>query len=131
MTWCSLTQRRNVYRSHRATGEKQRLFGEIRYGARSWDAARRVIAKAEHNGGGGNPRFVVTNLKDDPQHLYDRIYCARGDMENRIKEQQLDLLVDRTSCHKWWAHQFRLLLLSSAYPHPELFLLAAARLKPD
>lgn len=166
---------------YRATGEKQRLFGEVRYGARAWDAARRVIVKAEHGARGGNPRFVVTNLEDDPRHLYERVYCARGDMENRIKEQQLDLFADRTSCRKWWANQFRLLLsslayalletirrtalrgtalaraqcgtlrlkllrigavvlrntrrvrllLSSAYPDPELFLLAAARLKPD
>ncbi|MDE0056155.1 MAG: IS1380 family transposase [Gammaproteobacteria bacterium] len=168
-------------RRHRETGDKQRLFGEIRYGARSWDAARRVIVKAEHGARGGNPRFVVTSLGGDPQRIYDRVYCARGDMENRIKEQQLDLFADRTSCHKWWANQFRLLLsslaytlletirrtalrgtalaraqcgtlrlkllrigavvlrntrrvrllLSSSYPHPELFLLAAARLKPD
>ena len=168
-------------RRHRETGDKQRLFGEIRHGARSWDAARRVIVKAEHGARGGNPRFVVTSLGGDPQRIYDRVYCARGDMENRIKEQQLDLFADRTSCHKWWANQFRLLLsslaytlletirrtalrgtalaraqcgtlrlkllrigavvlrntrrvrllLSSSYPHPELFLLAAARLKPD
>ena len=63
----------------------------------------------------GYPRFIVTSLDGDPQMLYDEIYCARGDMENRIKEQQLDLYADRTSCHKWWANQFRLLLSSLAY----------------
>ena len=64
---------------------------------------------------GANPRYVVTNLKGDGQDLYERLYCARGDMENRIKEQQLDLFADRTSCHKWWPNQFRLLLSSLAY----------------
>jgi len=58
---------------------------------------------------------MVTNLDGDPQRLYDKLYCARGDMENRIKEQQLDLFADRTSCHHWWANQFRLLLASLAY----------------
>ena len=100
---------------YRATGEKHRLFGEARYGARAWDAARRVIVKAEHGPWGGNPRFVVTSLEHDPQRIYDRVYCARSDMENRIKEQQLDLFADRTSCRKWWANQFRLLLSSLAY----------------
>ena len=58
---------------------------------------------------------MVTNLEGDPRQLYDRLYCARGDMENRIKEQQMDLFADRTSCHRWWANQFRLLLSSLAY----------------
>jgi hypothetical protein len=63
----------------------------------------------------GNPRFLVTNLADATQKLYDEVYCARGEMENRIKEQQLGLFADRTSCHGWWANQFRLLLSSFAY----------------
>jgi len=100
---------------YEATGQKQRLFGEIRYAALTWDHARRVIVKAEHTGQGSNPRYVVTNLTDDPQRLYDQVYCARGEMENRIKEQQLDLFADRTSCSKWWPNQFRLLLSSLAY----------------
>ena len=98
-----------------ARGEKQRLFGEIQYGARTWDRERRVIVKVEHTARGPNPRFVVTNLNGGVQRLYDRLYCARGEMENRIKEQQLDLFADRTSCHGWWANQFRLLLSSLAY----------------
>jgi hypothetical protein len=98
-----------------ATGEKQRLFAEAQYGARTWDRKRRVIMKAEHSAMGSNPRYVVTNLDGDPQELYDDLYCARGDMENRIKEQQLDLFSDRTSCHHWWPNQFRLLLSSLAY----------------
>lgn len=97
------------------SGEKQRLFCSISYAASTWDKKRRVIVKAEHSRRGGNPRYVVTNLKGDDQELYDKLYCARGDMENRIKEQQLGLFADRTSCHKWWPNQFRLLLSSIAY----------------
>lgn len=97
------------------SGLKQRWFGEIHYAARTWDHPRRVIVKAEHTDKGANPRYVVTNLQGDPQLLYEQRYCARGDMENRIKEQQLDLFSDRTSCHRWWPNQFRLLLSSFAY----------------
>jgi hypothetical protein len=98
-----------------ASGEKQRLFGECRYAAGTWSAERRVIARIEHGAKGANPRYVVTNLDGDGQGLYEKLYCARGDMENRIKEQQLDLFADRTSCHNWWPNQFRLLLSSLAY----------------
>ncbi len=98
-----------------ATGEKQRLFGETMYAAKTWDRKRRVIMKAEYGPQGSNPRYVVTNLPGDPQTLYDRDYCARGEMENRIKEQQLDMFSDRTSCHNWWPNQIRLLLSSLAY----------------
>jgi hypothetical protein len=100
---------------YEASREKQRGFGEVRYAAESWDRPRRVIVKAEHTDRGSNPRFVVTNLEREPQPLYDESYCARGEMENRIKEQQLGLFSDRTSCHDWWANQFRLLLSSCAY----------------
>ena len=81
------------------TGQKQRLFGEMRYGAATWEVERRVIVKAEHSSRGKNPRFVVTNISGEAGDLYDTLYCARGDMENRIKEQQLCLFSDRTSCH--------------------------------
>ena len=74
-----------------------------------------MIVKAEHTAKGANPRFVVTNVPGDPQELYEDVYCQRGDMENRIKEQQLDLFADRTSCHRFLANQFRLLLSSAAY----------------
>jgi hypothetical protein len=99
----------------KASDEKQRRFGWVEYGARSWDRSRRVIAKAEHSEKGSNPRFVVTSLEGDPQELYDKIYCARGDMENRIKEQQLGLFADRTSCHTWWPNQLRLMLSTLGY----------------
>ena len=100
---------------YRCTGEKQRIFGQFDYAAGTWDRPRRVIAKAEHSEHVANPRFVVTTLPDKPQELYDDVYCQRGDMENRIKEQQLGLFADRTSCHDFLANQFRLLLSSDAY----------------
>jgi hypothetical protein len=84
-------------------------------GAETWDKARRMLVKAEHTDKGGNPRFVVTNLEGEAQKLYDELYCARGEMENRIQEQPLGLFADWTSCHGWWANQFRLLLSSCAY----------------
>lgn len=98
-----------------ATGKKIRWFTDLHYGARSWDQSRRVIAKVEYSQHGVNPRYVVTNLKGNAKHLYDKLYCARGDMENRIKENQLDMFGDRTSCKHWWPNQFRLLLSSLAY----------------
>jgi hypothetical protein len=98
-----------------ATQTPQRHFGEFAYAAGSWSRQRRVIVKAEHNAQGANPRFVVTTLGNPPQELYERGYCARGEMENRIKECQLGLFADRTSCHLWWPNQFRLLLASLAY----------------
>lgn len=97
------------------TGQKQRLFTGFHYAAGSWDKERRVIHKAEHNSHGDNPRFIVTSLSDEAQSLYDHIYCARGEMENRIKEQQLGLFAGRTSCHDFNANQFRILLSSFAY----------------
>ena len=100
---------------HQRTKQKVRLFSDLDYAAGSWDVPRRVIAKAEHTGQGSNPRFVVTNLEGGAQVLYVEVYCARGEMENRIKEQQLGLFADRTSCRRWWANQFRLLLSSCAY----------------
>jgi Transposase DDE domain group 1 len=95
--------------------EPQRIFASFSYAASTWDRSRRVIVKAEHNAQGPNPRFIVTNVPADPQELYEDFYCQRGNMENRIKEQQLDLFADRTSCHRFLANQFRLLLSSAAY----------------
>jgi len=96
------------------TKEPQRCFKSLQYAAGSWKHKRRVVAKIEHLPKGANPRFIVTNL-DDAQTLYEDVYCARGDMENRIKEQQLGLFADRTSASAWWANQFRLMLSSIAY----------------
>jgi hypothetical protein len=97
------------------TKEKQRLFGAFPYAAATWDRPRRVIVKAEHLDLGPNSRLVVTNLTGEPQALYDDLYCQRGDAENRIKEQQLGLFADRTSCHDFVANQLRVLLSAAAY----------------
>jgi len=98
-----------------STGTKQRIFGQVSYGAATWDRKRRVIVKAERLQQGPNTRFVVTNIEGDPQSLYDGLYCGRGEMENRIKEQQLGLFADRTSSHAFLANQFRVFLSAAAY----------------
>jgi len=94
---------------------KQKTFAKFSYAAKSWSRERKIIGKAEHSSKGSNPRFIVTNLDGDSQHLYEKVYCARGDMENRIKEMQLGLFSDRTSCSAWWANQLRLLFAALAY----------------
>lgn len=108
-------QRERLAQRFEMTELKQREFAELRYGARTWKCERRVIARLEHMEKGDNPRYIVTNLEGDGRSLYERIYCARGEMENRIKEAQLGLFADRTSCHHFNANQFRLLLSSLAY----------------
>jgi hypothetical protein len=103
----------------KASGQPARRFKEFSWSTRdSWSRQRRVIAKAEWTGGTANPRFVVTSLSAEdaaPQSLYEEIYCARGDMENRIKECQLDLFADRTSAATMRANQLRLWFASMAY----------------
>lgn len=96
-------------------GEKQRIFGEFAYAAETWNKQRRIIVKAERNMHRLSTRLLVTNLTDFPKVLYEQLYCARGEMENRIKEQQLCLFADRTSSKSWLANQFRLLLTATAY----------------
>lgn len=97
------------------TGEKVRRFAEIAYAAQSWPHPRRVIVKAEVLAKGENPRFVVTNLPAPPEVIYDDEYTPRGDVENRIKELKNDLKSGRTSCHRFLANQFRLLLHAAAF----------------
>jgi hypothetical protein len=97
------------------TGVKQRLIGEFAYAADSWNRERRVITRLEYGAQGTNPRFVVTNLEADATELYERLYCARGEAENRIKEVQLDLFGTRASCRRFAANQLRLLLAALAY----------------
>ena len=88
------------------------MFKECRYQTLdSWSCERRVVGKAEHLSKGANPRFIVSSLPSeeyDARTLYEDLYCARGDMENRIKEQQLALFADRTSTHALRANQLRL-----------------------
>ncbi len=100
---------------HQDHGGKHRLIGEFDYAARTWDRQRRVIARLEHDARGANPRFVVTSLQGDAVALYEQLYCARGEAENRIKEAQIDLFGRRASCHKFAANQLRLLLAALAY----------------
>ena len=99
------------------TGRAARVFRDFSYRTRnSWSRSRRVIGKAEHLEKGRNPRFVVTSLASVPSRaLYEDIYCARGEMENRIKEQQLDLFADRTSAATMRSNQLRLYFSSFAY----------------
>jgi len=101
------------------TGQSARVFQDFTYRTRhSWSCARRVIGKAEHLAKGSNPRFVVMSLSAeafDAASLYEQQYCARGDMENRIKEQQLFLFADRTSCRTLRANQLRLAFSTVAY----------------
>jgi hypothetical protein len=102
-----------------ATGKAARQFADFEYRTQqSWSRPRRVVGKAEHLAKGSNPRFVVTSLSAERfamRALYEELYCARGEMENRIKEQQLCLFADRTSCRTMRANQLRLWLSSAAY----------------
>ncbi len=101
------------------TGKPARRFKDFTWRTRdSWSGERRVVAKAEWTGGEANPRFIVTSLTRDEhqaRHLYEKVYCARGEMENRIKECQLDLYADRTSAKTMRANQLRLFFASVAY----------------
>lgn len=102
-----------------ATGKSARRFKDFTYQTRkSWSRERRVVGKAEHLAKGSNPRFVVTSLSKKQyaaRSLYETLYCARGEMENRIKEQQLMLFADRTSANDMRANQIRLYFSSIAY----------------
>jgi Transposase DDE domain group 1 len=103
----------------RQTGQTAHLYGDTQYAAKTWSRKRRVIMKAEvvrHPGRApkNNPRFVVTNLPHRPQTVYE-CYCQRGDVENRLKELHHGLEMDRTSCSKFRANQFRVLLTLAAY----------------
>ncbi len=104
----------------REKGTSAHVYGETRYATRTWPHRRRVLIKAEVVRYPGreprdNPRFVVTNLSGSPRHLYERVYCARGDVENRIKELHHGLEIDRTSCSRFLANQLRALLTAAAY----------------
>ena len=95
-------------------------YDEAHYAAGSWPHKRRVIIKGQmtyHEGRKPkeNPRFIITNVKGSPQHIYEKIYCARGDAENRIKELKDGLQIDRTSCTSFKANQLRVLLTAAAY----------------
>ena len=116
--------RRRMGRARRLSRKRNKtanLFGETRYAANSWKKRkRRVLIKAEVVRAPGkapkdNARFVVTNLKKSPRYLYKRVYCGRGDIENRIKELHHGLQIDRTSCTSFLANQLRVLITAAAY----------------
>ena len=116
--------RRGMGRARRLSRKRNQtanVFGETRYAAGSWKGhKRRVLIKAEVVRAPGkepkdNARFVVTNLKQSPRHLYKRVYCGRGDIENRIKELHHGLEIDRTSCTDFLANQLRVLITAAAY----------------
>lgn len=139
MTWCEANQVGYVFglaknkrlkkiigkplheaqQQYESTGKPARIFAEFPYRTRkSWHAERRVVAKAEHLAKGANPRFVVTSLRAgqmEGRPLYEELYCRRGEMENRIKEQQLALFADRTSTSLMRSNQLRLYFSSFAY----------------
>ena len=114
------------------SGQTEHVYGEGRYAAQSWATERRVIFKAEvvrheEKDPKDNPRFVITNLKHNPQWIYEQVYCARGDIENRLKELHQGLEIDRTSCTKFWANQFRVWMTAAAYVLMQELRLRAAR----
>jgi len=117
---------------HAVSGETAHVYTDTSYRAQTWAQPRRVIIKAEvvqHPGREprDNPRFVVTNLRQTPQWLYETVYCARGDLENRIKELHHDLAMGRTSCSRFWANQLRVLLTAAAFVLMQELRLRAAR----
>jgi hypothetical protein len=112
------------------TDQTEHVYDEVRYAAGSWKQDRRIIIKAEvvradHKEPKDNPRFVITNMKQTPQWLYEEVYCQRGQIENRIKELHA-MQIDRTSCTRFWANQFRVLLTAAAYVLMQELRLSAA-----
>ena len=122
---------RQARKLSRQSGETEHVYGEAYYAAQSWPRPRRIILKAEVVRADGkppkdNPRFVITNMKQSPQWIYEQVYCQRGEIENRIKELH-HLQIDRTSCSDFWANQFRVLLTAAAYVLLQELRLQAAR----
>ena len=122
----------NARRLSRESGQSEHVYSETRYAAGTWDKRRRVIIKAEvvrhpDRKPKNNPRFVVTNLKHSPRYLYEVLYCARANIENRIKELHHGLEIDRTSCTRFLANQLRGLLTAAAYVLYQELRLRAAR----
>ena len=110
-SWCEDVAMRRLH------SKKQKVprFFQTRYKAGSLSRGRKVIARVEASEQGGDTRFIVTNLAGRAKHLYEKVYCARGRMENLIKEHKLYTKSDRTSCHRWQANQFRLFVHTGAY----------------
>jgi hypothetical protein len=112
---------RRARRLSKKSGETEHVYGEFRYKTKkTWKYKRRIVYKAEvtrhpNRDPKDNPRFVVTNMKQSPQWLYEQVYCQRGDLENRIKELHYGMEIGRTSCSSFWANQFRVLMTAAAY----------------
>jgi len=110
-----------VRRDSKISGQTEHVYAECQYRTRkTWPWKRRVIYKAEVVRAKGkkpkdNPRFVVTNMKQSPQWLYEEVYCQRGDLENRIKELHYGMEIGRTSCTSFWANQLRVSMTAAAY----------------
>jgi hypothetical protein len=108
-------------RASEISGQTEHVYGECQYATRkTWPWKRRVIYKAEvvraaNKEPKDNPRFVVTNLRQSPQWIYEKVYCLRGDVENRIKELHDGMQIGRTSCSNFWANTFRVVLTAAAY----------------
>ena len=123
---------RAARRLSRRSQTTEHVYAETRYAAGSWPHRRRVILKAEVVREAGkeprdNPRFLITNLRQGPRWIYEQVYCQRGDIENRIKELHEGLPIGRTSCTRFWANQFRVLLTAAAYVLLQELRLRAAR----
>jgi hypothetical protein len=121
-------------RLSRESGKTEHVYAETRYAAKTWPRKRRIIIKAEVTRHPGrdpkdNPRFVVTNMTQTPRWVYERFYCLRGDIENRIKELNLGLEIGRTSCSRFLANQLRVFLTAAAYVLMQELRLKAARTK--
>ena len=109
--WCEDAATRRAL----AGKDKVRRFFQVGYRAKSWSRERTVIARVEATSKGADIRFIVSNLPGPAKVLYEKIYCARGQMENMIKDHKRYTKSDRTSCHRWEANQFRLFLHTGAY----------------
>ena len=119
-------------RLSRRSGKTEHVYAETRYAAGTWPHRRRVIIKAEVVREAGkepkdNPRFLITNLPQSPRWIYERVYCQRGDVENRIKELHEGVCLGRTSCTDFWANQLRVLLAAAAFVLLQELRLRAAR----
>jgi hypothetical protein len=121
-------------RLSRQSGKSEHVYAETRYATKTWPYKRRVIIKAEVTRHPGrdpkdNPRFVITNMTQTPRWVYEKFYCRRGDIENRIKELHHGLEIDRTSCSRFLANQLRVFLTAAAYVLMQELRLKAARTK--
>lgn len=119
-------------RLSKASEKTEKVYAETRYAAKTWPHRRRIIIKAEVTRHPGrdpkdNPRFVVTNMTQKPRWVYEEFYCQRGEIENRIKELHHGLEIDRTSCSRFLANQFRVLLTAAAFVLMQELRLRAAR----